>query len=75
MSTINDNPDPKSNSIAYESCPHCGHKLSPWQQVLLSVDRMLTCKNCWYRISLDVFEEEEGKPGENKEEEQNSEGN
>ena len=37
-----------------ENCPHCGHKLSPWQQVLLSVDRGLTCKNCWYRIILDV---------------------
>jgi DNA-directed RNA polymerase subunit RPC12/RpoP len=35
-----------------DSCPHCGHKLSPWQQVLLSVDRTLTCKNCWYRIIL-----------------------
>ncbi len=35
-----------------DACPHCGHKLSPWQQVLLSVDRILTCKNCWYRIIL-----------------------
>ncbi len=40
-----------------DSCPHCGKKLSPWQQVLLSVDRALTCKNCWYRIIL---------PAENK---------
>jgi len=37
----------------YEVCPHCGHKLSPWQQILLSVDRTLMCKNCWYRIFLD----------------------
>ena len=37
----------------FESCPHCGEKLSPWQQVLLSVDRSLMCKNCWYRIILD----------------------
>ena len=44
-----------------ESCPHCGHKLSPWQQVLLSVDRALTCKNCWYRILLDVFEDDKPK--------------
>lgn len=36
-----------------ESCPHCGHKLSPWQQVLLKVDRTITCKNCWYRIILE----------------------
>jgi DNA-directed RNA polymerase subunit RPC12/RpoP len=38
----------------YISCPHCGQKLSPWQQVLLSVDRALVCKNCWYRIILDI---------------------
>ncbi len=39
-----------------DSCPHCGEKLSPWQQVLLSVDRALTCKHCWYRIIVDVFD-------------------
>ncbi|MDR3609740.1 MAG: hypothetical protein P4L27_04210 [Ignavibacteriaceae bacterium] len=44
-----------------DACPHCGHKLSPWQQVLLSVDRALTCKNCWYRILLDVFENDKPK--------------
>jgi DNA-directed RNA polymerase subunit RPC12/RpoP len=37
------------------SCPHCGNKLSPWQQVLLATDRALVCKNCWYRIILDVI--------------------
>lgn len=37
----------------FDACPHCGEKLSPWQQVLLSVDRSLMCKNCWYRIILD----------------------
>ncbi len=37
-----------------DSCPHCGHKLSQWQQVILSVDRVLMCKSCWYRIILDV---------------------
>ncbi len=36
-----------------DACPHCGHKLSPWQQVLLKVDRTITCKNCWYRIILE----------------------
>ena len=36
----------------FDTCPHCGQKLSPWQQVLLSVDRVLMCKNCWYRILL-----------------------
>ena len=40
-------------------CPHCGVKLSSWQQVLLNVDRALMCKHCWYRIILDV-----GKPGQ-----------
>ena len=40
-----------------ETCPHCGKKLSQWEQVILSVDRMLMCKNCWYRIVLDVFPE------------------
>ena len=38
-----------------DSCPHCGNKLSPWQQVLLATDRAIVCKNCWYRIILDVI--------------------
>ena len=42
----------------FESCPHCGEKLNPWQQVLLSVDRALMCKNCWYRIRLNKNESE-----------------
>jgi hypothetical protein len=49
----------------YDTCPHCGQPLSPWQQVLLSVDRALICKECWYRIILDVFDGPliiEGKP-------------
>jgi DNA-directed RNA polymerase subunit RPC12/RpoP len=37
-----------------KKCPHCGIKLSSWEQVLLNVDRVLMCKNCWYRIILDV---------------------
>ncbi len=45
----------------YESCPHCGEALSPWQQVLLSVDRALVCKKCWYRIILEAPEEQDGK--------------
>lgn len=40
----------------YEKCPHCGRSLSPWEQVLLSVDRALMCKGCWYRILLDAFD-------------------
>ena len=61
------NESPEQKQKLFDACPHCGHKLSPWQQVLLSVDRALTCKNCWYRIILDVFEEESEKPDENEE--------
>ena len=45
---------PEQRPKGVESCPHCGQKLSPWEQVLLSVDRALTCKHCWYRILIDV---------------------
>ncbi|MDR1727197.1 MAG: hypothetical protein LBT74_04610 [Acidobacteriota bacterium] len=44
----------------YSSCPHCGQELGPWQQVLLTIDRALVCKNCWYRIILDIS----GEPAE-----------
>ena len=60
------NNKPKKNEKIFDSCPHCGQKLSPWQQVLLSVDRVLTCKNCWYRIILDVFEEGNDEKENNK---------
>lgn len=56
-----------------EVCPHCGHKLSPWQQVLLRVDRTLTCKYCWYRIILDKFDPSPENP-KGKEEKNNNEG-
>jgi DNA-directed RNA polymerase subunit RPC12/RpoP len=46
-----------AKTTTLEACPHCGTKLSMWEQVLLSVDRTLMCKNCWYRIILDVFDE------------------
>jgi len=45
-------------------CPHCGVKLTSWEQVLLNVDRTLMCKNCWYRIILDVGKS--GKSDKNK---------
>ena len=53
---------------AYDKCPHCGQSLSPWEQVLLSVDRALTCRNCWYRILINASSgaggaEEEDKKG------------
>lgn len=37
-----------------DKCPHCGSKLSPWQKVLLNVDREIMCKRCWYKIFLDT---------------------
>ena len=49
-------------------CPHCGVKLSSWEQVLLNVDRALMCKNCWYRIILDVSKK--GESDHNKSEEE-----
>jgi DNA-directed RNA polymerase subunit RPC12/RpoP len=48
--------DPDQRPQVYEACPHCGRALSSWEKVLLSVDRALMCKNCWYRIILDVRE-------------------
>jgi len=42
-----------------ESCPHCGRQLSAWEKVLLSVDRALMCKHCWYRIYLNSTGEPE----------------
>ena len=51
-----------------DACPHCGHELSPWQQVLLTIDRALVCKNCWYRIILDTSEDEDiPQPSQEKE--------
>ena len=52
---------------AIDACPHCGQDLSPWQQVLLTIDRALVCKNCWYRIILDISEEENSPPSDAKE--------
>ena len=53
---------------SYDACPNCGHELSPWQQVLLTIDRALVCKNCWYRIILDASEDE-GAPKSSREKE------
>jgi len=50
----------------YDSCPHCGRDLSPWEKVLLGVDRALTCKHCWYRIQLEVTEKKPDKPADDK---------
>ena len=48
---------PEKKPEVYDACPHCGHELSPWEKVLLSVDRALMCRHCWYRILLDRYEE------------------
>ncbi|MGE5401467.1 MAG: hypothetical protein ACM3S2_13780 [Ignavibacteriales bacterium] len=63
MSTDYDNSSNKTHAV-YDACPHCGRQLSPWEKVLLGVDRMIMCKGCWYRIILDVFAEEKVKTGE-----------
>jgi len=51
-----------------DKCPHCGEKLSPWQQILLNVDRVLVCKHCWYRIIIDGIPEDDTKQDNNFEE-------
>ena len=59
-------PFPDRGKKVFDACPHCGAELSPWQKVLLGVDRALMCKHCWYRIILDVFDDKEGEAGEDK---------
>jgi hypothetical protein len=56
----------QADSKVIDVCPHCGAHLSPWQQVLLSVDRALMCKNCWYRIVLDATDESVDRQQEDK---------
>jgi hypothetical protein len=57
----------QQNDRVVDTCPHCGRRLSPWEQVLLSVDRALMCKGCWYRILLDAFDNRLSDP-ENRDE-------
>ncbi|MCX6151329.1 MAG: hypothetical protein NTX22_12435 [Ignavibacteriales bacterium] len=59
-------PDPTRRAAVFDSCPHCGRVLSPWEKVLLNVDRMLMCKGCWYRIVLDVFTDDKSADEKNK---------
>ena len=61
MSSFDQSKNPAKSTKTLEQCPHCGVRLSRWEQVLLNVDRALMCKNCWYRIILDVFDEDENK--------------
>ena len=58
--TVGKRNDPKESKVL-DACPHCGEKLSPWQQVLLGVDRGLMCRKCWYRIVVDMYDEKENK--------------
>ena len=44
----------KPEKTVFDKCPHCGAPLSPWEKVLLGVDRALMCRHCWYRIIQDV---------------------
>ena len=70
MSTENENKnDSADKGKVYDACPHCGRVLSPWEKVLLSVDRTLMCKGCWYRIILDVFKDANKTENEKKEDE------
>jgi len=57
---------PGKRSQVYENCPHCGKELSPWERVLLGVDRALMCKHCWYRIMLDLPGADEPKNSKNR---------
>ena len=65
MKTKDTNQDDLKKII--DTCPHCGVRLSPWEKVLLSVDRMLMCKNCWYRIILDAYESDTENKNKNEE--------
>jgi hypothetical protein len=44
----------ESKAISPRVCPYCNQELSPWEQVLLTVDRLLICRNCRRRIMLGV---------------------
>jgi DNA-directed RNA polymerase subunit RPC12/RpoP len=50
-------PDEPAGPRVHDQCPHCGSALSPWEKVLLNVDRALMCRHCWYRIILDAKDE------------------
>ena len=65
------------NEEILENCPHCGAKLSPWQKVLLNVDRAIMCKKCWYRIILDpiVHDKKNVKDSKGKAKQRGNDGN
>ncbi len=47
----------KNNKEKLSACPYCSYPFSPWQEVLLDVDRELICKKCWKKILLDASDE------------------
>jgi hypothetical protein len=61
---------PPNKQQVLGTCPQCGRELSSWEQVLLSVDRALICKGCWYHILLNIYDdhppEEPARPPERR---------
>ncbi len=45
-------PEKKEKQDYLKKCPKCGNSFTPWQKVLLKVDRELICKKCWQKIIL-----------------------
>jgi len=45
-------PEKKEKQDYLKNCPRCGNSFTPWQKVLLKVDRELICKKCWQKIIL-----------------------
>ncbi|NLT51217.1 MAG: hypothetical protein GXX85_09900 [Ignavibacteria bacterium] len=45
-------PEKKEKQDYLQHCPSCGNSFTPWQKVLLKVDRELICKKCWKKIIL-----------------------
>ena len=48
--------DNKKGGKSLSHCPHCNITLTDWEQVLLTVDGELMCRNCWYRITIKTDE-------------------
>ncbi len=46
----------QKESQKIDHCPNCGAELTLWQQVMLSVDHSLMCRNCWRRIVIDTLD-------------------
>ncbi|MBI3194878.1 MAG: hypothetical protein HYZ34_10500 [Ignavibacteriae bacterium] len=65
---MNEQESSEKKPKVFDACPHCGRALSPWEKVLLGVDRALMCKHCWYRIILSINNDDKSfEPSKNKE--------